>query len=275
VATYADSVTIALGSGTKVHKEGTAGLVTTTDISVGQRLTVFGKLTDTNPSALALDASSGFALMEYSSFDGLVTVAPSGGQMSVNVEYIDGRPVSLFDFTGTGSNPSSYVVDLSSSASGIAVGDPVRVWGFVSPFGNTPPDFAETSVADYASADTNLVEAWALPGSADAFTSMSATSGIVLNTGSTPTPFIAALAQGGIPTQLSSLAGPATLKGSVGFFAIAQAGTIQVHLTLSGFLSDLNARLNAGAKLRLVFARGGFDTGSDTLSAADIGVILK
>ena len=274
-ASFADSVKITLGTNTKVRKETTVGVVPNTDISVGQRLTVFGTLTNTSPSALALDASSGYALMEYSSFDGLVTIAPSGGQMTVNVEYIDGRPIGLFDFTGTGSDPANYVVSIPAGTSGVAVNDPVRVWGFVSPFGSTPPDFTGSSVADYAHADTNLVEAWAKPGSADAFTSMSATSGIVLNTASTPTPFIATLAQGGIPTPISSLITAPTVKGSVGFFAIAQDGVIQVHLTLSGFLSDLNTRLNSGAKVRLFFARGGFDATTDTLSAADIGVIVK
>jgi len=286
-AVFRDSVAVTLGTSTKVHEAGSpSGSFDISDISVGQRLLVFGTLTNTNPASLALDASTGFARLQYTKFDGSVTAAPAasggGGAMAVDVKFIEGRPVSMFSFAGTGTSsgtdatPSSYQVSLPSVLSGIAVNDPVRVWGFVTPFGSAPPDFNGTTVADYVNANGLLAMAWANPGSANVFTSMSSTSGVVINLASTPTPLVSELVQGGIPTPLSSLTnGAPTVKATLGVFAIAQNGVVQVHVTYAGFLSDLTARLNGGAKIRGFFARGGFDSTTDTMTSTQVAVVLQ
>ena len=286
-AIFRDSITVALGASTKVHEAGSPkGSFGIGDISVGQRLLVFGTLTNTNPASLALDATNGFARLQYTKFDGSVAVAPaasgSGGTMSVNVKFIEGRPVSMFSFAGTGTssatdaNPASYQVSLPSVLSGISVNDPVRVWGFVTPYGSAPPDFTGTTVADYVNANALIAMTWAIPGSANVFTSMSSTTGAVINLSSTPTPLVAELVQGGIPTALTSLTnGAPTVQATLGVFAIAQNGTVQVHVTFAGFLSDLTSRLSAGAKIRGLFAHGGFNGGTDTMTAKQIAVVVQ
>ena len=286
-AIFRDSVAVNMGTSTKVHEAGSpGGSFDISNISVGQRLLVFGTLTNTNPSSLALDASSGFARLQYTKFDGSVVAAPvasgSGGAMSVNVKFIEGRPVSMFNFAGTGTssgmdaNPSSYQISLPSVLSGISVNDPVRVWGFVTPFGSAPPDFNGTTVADYVNANGLLAMAWASPGSANVFTSMSSTSGLVVNLGSTPTPLVSELVRGGVPTLLSTLPnGAPTVQATLGVFAIAQNGAVQVHVTFAGFLSDLTARLSAGAKIRGFFAHGGFDGITDTMTAKQIAIVVQ
>lgn len=286
-AVFRDSVAVTLGASTKVHEAGSpGGSFDISDISVGQRLLVFGTLTNTNPSSLALDASSGLARLQYTKFDGSVATAPiasgSGGAMSVNVKFIEGRPVSMFNFAGTGTssgmdaNPSSYQVSLPNVLGGISVNDPVRIWGFVTPFGSAPPDFTATTVADYIDANGLLAMAWASPGSTNVFTSMSSTSGVVINLGSTPTPLVSELVLGGVPTPLTSLTnGAPTVKATLGVFAIAQNGIVQVHVTFAGFLSDLTARLSGGAKIRGFFARGGFDGNTDTMAAEKIAIVVQ
>ena len=274
-ASFADTVSVTLGSGTKVHEAGSpSGSFDISDISVGQRLLVFGTLTDTNPSALALDASSGYARLDYTRFDGTVVTAPASGSMTVDVQFIEGRPVSLFNFAGTGAtaaDPSNYVVSFASTPSGINVNDPVRVWGFVTPFGSAPPDFTGTSVADYASARSLMSVTYASPGSTDAFSSLSSSGGLVLNLSATPTP-APYVEQGGIVTTLT---GAPVITGSVGVYAIVQNGTVTLHITLAGFLSDLTTRLGAGGAVRAVFARGGYAGGSETLTAGSMAVILQ
>jgi len=301
-AVFRDSVAVTLGAGTIVHEAGSPkGSFDISDISVGQRLLVFGTLTNTNPASLAMDASSGFARLQYTKFDGTVVSAPvssgSGGAMAVKAQFIEGRPVSMFNFTGTGTgsgtdaDPLNYAVSLPSVLSGIGVNDPVRVWGFVAPFGSAPPDFNGTTVADYVNANARIAMAWAIPGSSNVFTSMSSTSGVVLNMASTPTPLLAVLEQGGIATQLTSLSnGPPTVQGNMlgvgtctistpscafGVYAILQDGTVQLHITFAGFLSDLTARLNAGGKVRGFYARGGFAGSTDTMQANEIAVVIQ
>lgn len=286
-AVFRDSVAVTVGTNTKVHEAGSGGgSFDISDISVGQRLMVFGTLTDTAPTALALDATAGDTRLEHTKFDGTVVSAPvtsgSNSTMTVDVQFIEGRPVSMFDFAGTGTssgtdaNPSQYVVTAATSVfSGVNLNDPVRVWGFVTPFGSAPPDFTSDSVADYVNANALLAMGWASPGSTDVFTSESATNGLTINLASTPTPLLADLVQGGVVTQLTSLAAAPTVTGTLGLYAIAQNGTIQVHLTLAGFITDLNSRLSAGAKIRGFFAHGGFTSSSDTVSAAQIAVIVQ
>lgn len=296
-AIFRDSVAVTLGTGTKVHEAGSPkGTFDIGAISVGQRLMVFGKLTDTDPLHLALDASSGFARLRYTKFDGTVHVAPtftgSSGSMSVNVQSMEGRPVSMFDFAGTGTSsgtdaiPTSYAVSAPAAVlNGVGMNDPVRVWGFVTPFGTAPPDFDATSVADYVNADARLALAWASPGTSSAFTSMSSSSGLLINLASAP--LTKELRQGGIVTPLATaptvqgkMLGIGTCPVSAphcafGVYAIAQNGIVQVHVTFAGFLSDLTARLNAGGKVRLFFAGGAYSSGTTTMQANEIAVVMQ
>lgn len=301
-AIFRDSVAVTLGTNTKVREAGSSkGSFNISDISVGQHLLVFGTLTNTNPSMLALDVSNGFARLQYTKLDGHVTSAPtangSGGTMAVNVQFIEGRSISMFSFAGTGTsnatdaNPSSYQIALPSVLSGIGVNDPVRVWGFATPFGGAPPDFSGTTVADYVNANALLATTWASPGTSGAFTSMGNTSGLVLNLASTPTPLLAELVQGGIATQLTSLTnGAPTVQGNAlgvgtctinmprcafGVYAILQNGVVQLHVRFTDFLSDLTTRLNAGGKVRGFYARGGFAGSTDTMQANEITVVIQ
>ena len=281
-ATFRDSVAVTLSSATEVREAGSPkASFGISDISVGQRLLVFGTLTNTNPTSLALDASNGFARLQYTRFDGTVHTAPvtngSTASMGVQMQYIEGRPVGMFNFAGTGTStltdadPTDYQVSAAGGIlTGVALNDPVRVWGFVTPFGSAPPDFTATSVADYVDARARLIFTWASPGTAGAFTSMSSTSGILLNLASSP--LVDEVRQGGIVT---SPATAPTVQGTLGVFAIDQNGIVQVHVTLEGFLSDLTARMTAGARVRLFYAGGGYTGSTAVMKANLIAVVLQ
>lgn len=284
-AVFRDKVTVTLGSGTKVHEAGSSlNSLDIGAISVGQRLLVFGNLTNTDPSSLVLDASSGFARLDYTRSDGYVQTAPtsSGGNvsMAVNLQFIESRPVSMFNFAGastTVTDPTNYVVAMPRLLSSIAVNDPVRVWGFTTPFGTAPPDYTATSVADYVDADSRLVMVWPSPGTSNAFLALATANGIIPSLTSSPAPLLFGLRQGGIFTPISisgTLSNP-TVQASLGVFAIEQGGTVQLHLTFADFVSDLNARLNAGGKLSGFFARGGFASGTQILTATEIEAIIQ
>ncbi|MDE2235686.1 MAG: DUF4382 domain-containing protein [Gammaproteobacteria bacterium] len=274
--TFADSVAVTVGPNTRVHEEGQPnGSFSTSDISVGQRLTVFGTITNPNPGSLAMDASNGFVGMEYTRVDATF-MGPdgSGTGMLVNVQSIEDRPISMFNFTGTGSDPASYDVDLNGlSDSGFGVNDPVASYGFVTPFGSAPPDFSATSVTDFANASALVRLNWASPGSTQAFSSIDATNGIVPNLSSSPTADV--LRRGGIVVSLTSLpASPVILGNGYGAYAILQNGVVQVHVTFSGFVTDLSNRLTAGASVTGFYAIGGFDSSSNTLTSNKIAVVV-
>ncbi len=271
---FQDSVTVTVGAGTVVHEEGDrTGTFTTGDISVGQRLIVFGTASGAAPS-LTMDATSGFARLLYTAVDSTFNSA-NGSGMLVNVQYFEGRPVGLFDFTGTGSTATSYDIGLNGlSDSSFNLNDPIRTYGFVTPFGSAPPDFSAKTVADFSNANARLRLSWGSTPTATAFTQLSS-SGIVFNLAVLPT--TQNLRRGGIVTALNLLTPAPTVvgDGSLGVYAIMQNGTVTVHLLFANFVKDLDGRLTANATVKGFYATGGFTSSTSTLKADGIDVILK
>ncbi|HVC37047.1 MAG TPA: DUF4382 domain-containing protein, partial [Gammaproteobacteria bacterium] len=264
--TFADDVAVTVSANTKVREDGQpAGTFAINDISVGQRVLVFGTVTNPNPTALAMDTSNGLVRLEYTRVDATFNGPDgSGTGMLVNVQSFEDRPVSLFDFTGTNSNPAAYDIALGGlSGSGFTANDPVVSYGFVTPFGSAPPDFSATSVADFANANAYLHAYWVAPGTSQAFSSIDPTTGIVLNLSSNPA--VNQLRRGGVVVALTTLpASPTILGNTVGGYAILQNGIVQVHVTFSGFVTDLTSRLNAGGTVTGFYSIGGFDGASNT-----------
>lgn len=150
---FNDKVTVQLDPSTSVTKQLSVGSYTMDDISVGQRILVFGTVTDDSLSNLQLSAVNGFARMSLSAIAGNVTALPAaGGDLQLNLFSINGRNPAIYDFTGTGSpgndaDPANYAVNTSSlSLSSVAVSDDVFVRGFPTPFGSAPSDYTATSV---------------------------------------------------------------------------------------------------------------------------------
>lgn len=277
---FADDVMVTVGANTKVHEEGDpSGTFAINDISVGQRVLVFGTVSNPNPGSLAMDASNGLVRLEYTRLDATFNGPDgSGTGMLVNVQSFEGRPVSLFNFTGTHSNPASYDVDLNGlSDSGFSANDPVVSYGFVTPFGSAPPDFSAKSVADFASANARLGIYWGVAGTSQAFNSIDPVNGIVLNLTGTPAPVFDNLRRGGIVVALTTLPSSLVIVGNSagGDFAILQNGSVEVHASFADFVNDLTSRLSAGGTVVGLWSLGGFDSTSNTLTANKIAVVVK
>ena len=154
VIVFNDYVTIQLDASTTVNKQLNTGTFNIDDISVGQRISVFGTITNDQVSDLQMSAANGYARMRISSLRGEVVALPVGdADLSMRLNSVNGRNVSIYDFTGTGvdagndADPINYEVDTGSlSLTGIAADDPVAVRGFPTPFGTAPADFTAESV---------------------------------------------------------------------------------------------------------------------------------
>src|SRR6185312_15403620 len=170
---FHDSATVDLDSSTVVRE---SDKPTTSknigDISVGQRVLVFGKFT--SATSTTLNAAGGFALLEFTDVDGpVLSLVDAGDNSSVNlnVEAIGNRPISLFDFSSTPTHPSNFEIALPCSClnTGVNVGDPVIVSGFAPKFGTSPPDFNAQALTDFNVADSILSVRWAGTGTHSAF----------------------------------------------------------------------------------------------------------
>lgn len=278
-AVFRDTVTATDGTDTVVREQGntTTGF-TTADISVGQHVLFMGTLTDTDATSLALDVTKGYALLMHTHVGATVSAVGSG-EVTLAVQSFEGRPASLFDFTGTGSDPAAYLTSTGSlPLSGINDGDPVEVSGFVSPFGATPPDFSAASITDYQAANAHLVVGYAVNGGSTApFMSLDANSGMVIDMSNPAIGTAHFVRKGPIFTSLTAALDP-TIKpmSGLGIYAIKQAdGSLQLFITFSSFVSALQTDLNGSARVEGIFAIGDYDQTSGDMNANRIAVVFR
>jgi Domain of unknown function (DUF4382) len=161
-----------VGSATSVTEQGVPGSFSIQDISVGQHVQLLGTLSSTSPGSATLDASGGSAQLAPTSLIGTVSTS-AANLVTLNLQSLDGRAASVFNFAGTGTNSaqdataSAYTVAVPaglSSASALSSGMPARFTGFVSPFGAAPPDFVAESLINYAQSPALLDVQWPRPG---------------------------------------------------------------------------------------------------------------
>lgn len=156
---FNDTVTVQLADSTRVGKQLSMEPAATGDVSVGQRVTVFGTVTNADTRSLEMDAANGYLRMELSAVRGtrvaLAGIPEQPLPFVVDVMTINGRNVALYDFSGTGSDPSSdtdpthYEVDTGAlELSAIAADAPLALRGHVTPFGQAPLDFVAQTIVD-------------------------------------------------------------------------------------------------------------------------------
>jgi hypothetical protein len=148
----ADSTTV-----TRQFNSDPIGTFDKNDVSVGQRVVVFGTMTDMSGEPKQMDASNGYVQMRLSAVRGSITaLAGSANYLTLDLDAINGRNPSIYDFTGTGDGtsgenavPSAYEVDQGSlSGDALRLQDEIQVRGFVTPFGTAPADFAAQTLVE-------------------------------------------------------------------------------------------------------------------------------
>jgi len=281
---FRDTVTVTVASGTtRVIKQGTMGTFATGDISIGQRVTVLGTLTNATVGSTTMDASSGLVRLLITQLNGHANGVPAGNTLVMTLDRIDGRPISLFNFSGTGTtmgndaNPISYQVAAGAlNLAGIVASTPLKVRGFVQPFGlaTATDDFNAITLIDVTNAPATLVVGWPSLEAAP-FNSYTA-SGMkvnLLNVGPLHDVF-----RGGVDTPLSTSDTPTVLATNParGLFVIGDNGTVQVYTRLSTYQAALQAELALGRQARGFVASGGnyFDA-TKTLTANAMAAVLQ
>jgi hypothetical protein len=174
-------VAVTVGASTGVTEAGQTGAFTTADVSVGQHIDAFGSASQAG-GAVTLDATAGQVRLDLTPAWGVVT-AMAANSITLNLQSLDGLPVSVFTFAGTGTstandaNPAAYVVNTGTLAqTGLAVSTAARVVGFATPFGSAPADFTAVTLVNFSAVTDYLVVDWGQVGSATALTGLSPTS---------------------------------------------------------------------------------------------------
>ncbi|HYL07918.1 MAG TPA: hypothetical protein VEU76_05175 [Candidatus Udaeobacter sp.] len=283
---FRDTVTVTVDSGTtKVIKQGTIGtlaIIPTSNISVGQRVTVLGTLTNTTVGSTAMDATGGLVRLLFTQLNGSVT-SVVGNTVAMTLARIDGRPVALFNFSGTGTapgtdaNPSSYQVATGTlDLTGIVNGTPLKVRGFVQPFGQATAtdDFNAVTLIDVTNAPATMVVGW--PSLEGAPFSNPTANGMTVNLANAG--LLHDVFRGGVDTRLALSDAPIVNAADParGLFVIGASGTVQVYTQLGNYQAALRADLAAGRKARSFVASGGtYVDATKTLTANLMATALQ
>jgi hypothetical protein len=270
---FRDTIAIQLDAETGVKKQFSTGEHEISEISVGQRVLVFGNL--------EMDESS----LNADHLRMLVTVISStrvngGDSLLVDLQKIDGRPISLFDFSGTGNttesdaDPDNYEVDHGAlDISQIAEGVPLKVIGFVTPFASAPADFTARTLVDLTEVPAVITVGYG-EGSSNAF---SAISEDALTIDLTDVARFHHLGRAGVVIDLLEL----TMEPIIiphadgdGSYWIDEGGVLQLHTSFTSFAEDLEVRLEQGSLVKGLHASGDYMDQSGVLTSRMVIVKL-
>ena len=281
---FHDTVTVTVGDETRVTRQLSNQSFTIQDISVGQRVTIFGTLTQDQPLNLALDATQGRVHMKLTTVRGTVIEVDEDNpvaQINLDLQSINRHRVTIFDFSGTGidptynADPSDYEVNTGAlDLNKLELGDPIKVRGFVQPFGAAPPDFNAQTIISVADVRAFMKVKWQ-PASMEAFTSILPDS-LTLNLDGVGWPHH--VYRSWVATDLTELDQPTTiqpLEDGSGLFIIHYGSVFELFLNFEDFSADLQNIIEEGWAVHKVWARGAFDDASATLTANMVDVHLK
>jgi len=278
---FHDTVTVTVGDTTRVTKQGSAAAgLDKNSISVGQRIRAFGTWDGTS-TLDATDHTKGPVRMLITQLNGSSVGTPSNQTLTMALNFINGHPIGLFDFTGTGSpdaDPNNYAVFTSTlDLTGITDTTPLRARGFVVPFGaaTATHDFDAVTVINVDNGPANLLVGWPLLSHVTNPFTFTA-SGMVVNIASSG--LIHEVRRSGVVTVLAKNGTAPAVNAQTpadGLFLISYHGVIQIYTTLNSYQSALTTRLGSGQYARFFSAHGTYDDASHTFTATAMFTLLE
>jgi len=278
------TVSITVGASTKVLKSGVrpAQPVGIEAISVGQVIHAFGSAS-TQGDGATLDASSGRVRLFVTPLFGFVNQA-NPGAVTIKLDKIGGRPASAFNFAGTGitlaqdADAAMYEIDTGRlDVSRLALNQPLKVLGFVTPFGAAQPDFEARTVVDFPALPAELAISFGKTGATAPFSSLES-SGLVLDLTNPAIGSKRFISIGPRSIDLRSLpASPRIVAASDGFtvYVLVQRDESAVFESFADFTAELAQRLNGSTTVVSLSASGKFDGDTNTFAARNVTVLLK
>ncbi len=268
--TLCTTLTVAIADTTMFHKQGDPEATLDVDsVSVGQRIAALG-LYDAGENRL--DVTDGTLRLLTTHLTGTVNAAREG-ELELALQRIDGRPVDTagFDFSGTGSDLEAYTLDTATLfLADLAVGEPVRALGFVTPFGTAPPDFQAISVVALANVRAQMQVRW-----------RNGAEGLSVGDGGLALDLSGAgplhhVARSGVATELAPTPAPTVEpEGIFGLYVLRHNRGCTVYLSWERFAAALQEALEGGAEVVHLGADGAFDDLAQTLSVRSMRVSLR
>ncbi len=278
---FNDEITILLGEATKVTRQLDTAAYNTDAISVGQRVIAFGSFREEGEGRV-LDATEGQIRMVLTTLFGtVVTTDQAAQEVVLDLNAIGRHPVTLFDFSGTGStgavdaDPDNYQVDTGGlDLSSITTGTPLKVRGFPRDFGEAPPDFRARTLIDVSAVRAKMLVNWQ-PASLAPFESLTG-EGMTLSMVGTGD--VHHLSRAGVLTDLQNMESSPALKpesDGKGRFLIVGKGELVLHTSFQRFSDELQRRLADSEPVESVIAHGIYDDARATLTTANVRIRME
>jgi len=282
---FMSQVTATVATGTTVSELGVPGSFSIQDISVGQHVQLLGSFSIDSAGTGTLDATSGSAQLDPTDVVGTVT-ANAANLVTLNLQSLDGRAPSVFNFSGTGSaqnaTATAYTVNVPtglSAAGTLSTGLPARFTGFVSPFGSAPPDFVADALVSYAQTAGVLEVRWATPGLTAPFATLTGTQLLISQTtlSSSTQDYLRIASVALDPATLSTgleIAPDASATNPQFAIAHLRARSIDGFSTFADFVTALTSDLNGTNTLLQILAYGPYNATTGVLQAEQMIVVM-
>ncbi|MBA4367234.1 MAG: metallophosphoesterase [Desulfobacterium sp.] len=281
-AIFNDTVTVLLDEDTIVKRQLSQEDFTIRDISVGQLLTAFGVLTNSDKDSLELNATgdkNGYVRMKFTTVRG--TVVDHDTALTLDLQSINACRIGIFDFSGTGTDsekdadPENYEISTGTlDISSYGQNDSLKVIGFINGFGQAPADFLAQTIVDVTDVRSFMRITWA-PASATPFETLSSEKIVITQQHHGK---FHHLGRAGVIVNLDDLSSLTTiqpLSASQGRFLIKYRESNQFYSTFKSFVLDLEGLIEDGKKVQSMFATGSFDRTNAILTADCIEFRMK
>lgn len=305
---YVASLPVKIDSTTAVVRDTGAGPAPgLSSVSVGQKIVVTGQPFDADgnlalscldvpvPTSFDATLTAGTAayaatpiagtlrLQDSSIWGTLNSATPGSAQLNLVQLGVFSPPV--FDFTGTNSSPTAYVVDTGATdLSQQAPGSLLRLYGSPTPFGSAPPDFTASAVTTPTQQQL-IVEWWNPPtttGAVQPFTNVSSTGGTgatLLLDSAEPRLTRHVLLQGLASTNITTLPTIAPVSGAT--FAVGNAVIGEsLYSDVAAFEAQVAKLMAASTSTSTIaftklVAVGQFDATSNTFNATQVMLAVQ
>ncbi len=272
-------IIVTIGPDTKVTKQRAMEEYDIAAISVGSRVTIFGEVTPSITTVLALDAQEGLVRLEMTTLSG--TVVDNSQGVVMKLAAIDRHRLAPFDFTGTGTSsendadPTHYELATATlDSTQLNPNDPLRVRGFVTPYGTAPADFTAHTLISSGAQPALMVIDWA-PASVSAISRLD-NNGMALNLDGVGR--FHHVSQRGERIDLTTQpTPPILLPGEAGMshYVIIQGDSYHLHQSFESFVTELKTVLSRGGSVKRLEAPGQYLKSDGSLTARRLTLHLQ
>jgi len=281
---FQNTIVITVDDTTLVKRQHDAGDYDISAISVGQKVTIFGRFNN-DFAEPAFDASQGIVHLNVTTVTGTVVSNSSNNEtdegFAIDIHRLNGKKPDMFDFTGTGvdtesdADPDFYeiettVLDISNFPNNL----PVKVMGFINHFGSAPADFSANSITGYHEVKAAVNINW-VPASATAFSSISSDKMTVSFAGTGRFHHLSRGRQHFDLTQLESEFNLIPGEVDQGLYIIKTLNEKHVHSTFANFSADVEGLLTQGSTVKRIRSVGKYETLTGNFTAKKIELYMR